>query len=149
MLKLLEETMNNRIIAVFVILIGVSVFVGCNQFFLAVSQRAYGLAVIEDVYGNQIGVEPVSNEVWNTLVKLSHSGEEMWIGGKVETFLTFVPDPNYRWGFRFKSETITVAEITAEGLQSTIRDISENLDYWLDIGYAYVFAKVTEIHYSS
>lgn len=141
--------MNNRIIAVFVILIGVSTFVGWNQLILAASQGTCGLAVIEDVYGNRIGVEPVSIEVWNTLAELSLSGEEMWIGGKVETFLTFAPDPNYMWGFRFKPETIVVAEITAEGLQSTVRDISENLDYWLDIGYAYVFAKVTEIHNSS
>jgi hypothetical protein len=37
-----------------------------------------------------------------------------------------------------------VAEVTAEGLQATIESISDNLDYWLDIGRAYVFAKVTD-----
>ena len=49
-------------------------------------------------------------------------------------------------GFRFKPETVAVAEVTAEGLQATIQYISENLDYWLDLGLAYVDAKVTEIH---
>jgi len=51
-----------------------------------------------------------------------------------------------KWGFRFKPETVAVAEVTAEGLQATIQYISENLDYWLDLGWAYVDAKVTEIH---
>ena len=53
-----------------------------------------------------------------------------------------------RWGFRFDPNNVTVAEFTAEGLQATIRYISENLDYWLD-GWAYVHAKVTEIHSKS
>lgn len=105
--------------------------------------------MIEDIHGNRIAVEPVSDDVWNRLVELNQSGEDLWIGGRVETFLTFRPDPNYQWGFRFNPETIIVAEIMAEGLQSTVRDISENLDYWLGIGHSYVFAKVTEIHYSS
>ncbi len=102
------------------------------------------LAVIEDEEGNRIAVEPLSDEVWSKLVELFHSGEMMWIGGKVEVFINIQPDEYYRWGFRFKPETITVAEVTAEGLQATIQDISENLDYWLDIGQAYVFAKVTD-----
>lgn len=51
-----------------------------------------------------------------------------------------------KWGFRFKPETVTVAEVTAEGLQATIQYVSENLNYWLDLGWAYVDAIVTEIH---
>lgn len=127
----------------------VSAFVGWNQFLAAASNGATRLAVIQDVHGNRIAVEPVSDDVWNKLVELYHSGGEMWIGGSVETFITVRPDPIYRWGFRFKSDTITVAEITAEGLQSTVRDISENLDYWLGIRHSYVFAEVTDIHYAS
>jgi len=44
--------------------------------------------------------------------------------------------------FRFKPETVTVAEVTAGGLQATIQYISENLNYWLDLGWAYVDAIV-------
>jgi hypothetical protein len=141
--------LKNRIGSVCVIVIAVSALVGWNQFLAVASTGANRLAVIEDVHGNRIAVEPVSDDVWNKLVELYHSGEEMWIGGSVETFLTIRPDPNYRWGFRFKSETIIVAEIIAEGLQSTMREISENLDYWLGIGRSYVLATVTDIQYSS
>lgn len=96
-------------------------------------------AVIEDLNGHHIAVEPVSEEVWNQLVGLYQNGTRMWIGGIVEEYRN-------KWGFRFKPETITVAEVTAEGLQATIQYMSENLDYWLDLGWAYVSAKVTEIH---
>jgi len=102
------------------------------------------LAVIEDEKGDRIGVEPVSDEVWSKLVELFHSKEMMWIGGVVEVFIFIRPDPNYPWGFRFKPENITVAEATAEGLQTTIRDISEDVDYWIRLGQAYVFAKVVD-----
>jgi hypothetical protein len=51
-----------------------------------------------------------------------------------------------KWGFRFRPETVAIAEVTAEGLQATIQHIGENLDYWLDLGLAYVDAEVTEIH---
>lgn len=140
--------MNNRVVPAFIIIIAVSSLVGWNHFILAASQGANRLAIIEDVNGDRIGVMPLNDDVWNTLVKLYHSGEAMWIGGKVETFINIRPDPNYRWGFRFKSETIVVAGVTAEGLQSTLKDISQNLDYWLNLGYSYVFAKVTKIQYS-
>jgi hypothetical protein len=141
--------MNNRVVPAFIIIVAVSSLVGWSQFVLAASQGAHRLAIIEDVNGDRIGVEPLSDDVWNPLVALYHSGEAMWIGGKVETFVNIRPDPNYRWGFRFTSETIVVAEVTAEGLQSTLKDISQNLDYWLDLEYGYVFAKVTEIQYSN
>jgi len=96
-------------------------------------------AVIEDLNGHHIAVEPTSNDVWNQLVRLDENGTSMWIGGIVEEY-------GNKWGFRFKPETVAVAEVTAEGLQATIQYISENLDYWLDLGLAYVDAKVTEIH---
>ena len=96
-------------------------------------------AVIEDLNGHHIAVEPASDDVWNQLVRLNGNGTSMWIGGIVEEY-------GNKWGFRFKPETVAVAEVTAEGLQATIQYISENLDYWLDLGLAYVDAKVTEIH---
>ena len=96
-------------------------------------------AVIEDVNGDHIAVEPTRDEVWSRLVGLHRNQTVRWIGGIVEGY-------GNKWGFRFKPENITIAEVTAEGLQATIRYISENLDYWLGIKWAYVSAKVTEIH---
>ena len=98
-------------------------------------------AVIKDVRGDRIAVETVSDEVWSQLVQLKENGSERFVGGIVVEY-------DNRWGFRFDPNNVTVAEFTAEGLQATIRYISENLDYWLD-GWAYVHAKVTEIHSKS
>ncbi|MDH5439436.1 MAG: hypothetical protein OEZ48_00695 [Candidatus Bathyarchaeota archaeon] len=96
-------------------------------------------AVIEDLNGHHVAVEPTSDDVWNQLVRLNENGTSMWIGGVVEEY-------GSKWGFRFKPETVAVAEVTAEGLQATIQYIGENLNYWLDLEWAYVDAKVTEIH---
>jgi len=96
-------------------------------------------AVIEDINGDRMAVEPVRNHIWSELVQLNQNGTRMWVGGIVERY-------NDKWGFRFKPDSVTVAEVTAEGLQATIRDISANIDYWLSLGWAYVSAKVVEIH---
>ncbi len=126
-----------------VVLVAVLAVASWGYFYtLAQGSAANRLAVIEDKDGNQIGVEPIGDEVWSKLVDLFNTGEMMWIGGSIEEFINIQPDKYYRWGFRFKSESVCVAEVTAEGLQATIEYISENLDYWLDIGQAFVFAKV-------
>ena len=95
-------------------------------------------AVIEDVNDDRIVVEPESDMVWEQLVQLYQNKTKRLIGGIVEEY-------DNKWGFRFKPGNVTVAEFTAEGLQATIKYISENLDYWLN-GWAYVSAEVTEIH---
>lgn len=77
--------------------------------------------------------------VWNQLVELHQNKTVMWIGGIVEEY-------DNKWGFRFKPETITIAQFTAERLQATIRFISEDLDYWIGLGWTYILAKVSEIH---
>lgn len=128
-----------------VVLIAVSVTAGWIHFLGAATHELPGMAIIEDTNGDRIAVEPTSGEVWDELIELYHSKGEMWVGGVVEVFIFIRPDPNYPWGFRFKPENITVAEVTAEGLQTTIRDISEDVDYWIRIGRAYVFAKVVDL----
>jgi len=95
-------------------------------------------AVIQDVNGDRMAVEPVSDNVWSELVQLNQNGTRMFVGGVVERY-------GNKWGFRFKPDTVTVAQVTAEGLQATIRHISENIDYWLN-NWAYVSSRVVEIH---
>jgi len=95
-------------------------------------------AVIQDVNRDRMAVEPLSDEVWSQLVQLSQSGTRRFVGGIVERY-------DNKWGFRFRPDTVTVAEFTAEGLQATIRYISENLNNWLN-GWAYISAKVLEVH---
>jgi hypothetical protein len=137
--------MKKKVIALVGIVLVVVVAVSWVHFLGAASDELPGMAIIEDSNGDRIAVEPTSGGVWDELVELYHSEGEMWIGGVVQVFIFIRPDPNYPWGFRFKPENITVAEVTAEGLQTTIRGICEDVDYWISIGQAYVFAKVAEI----
>lgn len=136
--------MKNKITLTFVTLMIISALVWWNSFVDVAASAENRIAIIEDVNGDRIGVEPTSDEVWNRLVELYHTRDKMWIGGVVEVFIFIRHDPNYPWGFHFKPETVIVAEITAEGLQTTIRDIGENIDYWRQLGQAYVFAKVVD-----
>jgi hypothetical protein len=127
------------------VLIAVLATAGWIAFLEVAADELPGMAIIEDTNGDRIAVEPTSGDVWDALVELNQSAGEMWVGGVVEVFLLFRPDPDYPWGFRFNPDSVTVAEGTAEGLQTTIRDISEDVDYWIGIGQAYVFAKVVEL----
>jgi hypothetical protein len=97
--------------------------------------------VIKDSKGDIIAVETTNPAVWNTLVNLKNNQTEMWIGGIVEEY------GNY-WGFRFRPDTIVVAEITIEGAQSNIQGISEDLNYWINVWNkeAYVLSSVIEIN---
>ena len=100
-------------------------------------------AVIKDVNGDHIAVETTSDTVWDQLDQLHENKTERFIGSLVEEY-------NNKWGFRFKPENITIAEVTVEGMQATIRHISEELDYWLELGLiVYTSATVTEIHGST
>lgn len=100
-------------------------------------------AVILDSHGDIIAVETTSNEVWSALANLHKNQSGMWIGGLIEEY-------GNSWGFRFNPDTINVAEITAEGAQTWIADISENTSYWSHTWSkeTYVFARVTEVHTS-
>jgi len=98
-------------------------------------------AVVKDSKGDIISVETTSNEVWNTLSELHQNQTEMWVGGIVETY-------GNKWGFRFKPDTIVVAQVTIEGAQSNIQAISEDLHYWIDTWAkeTYIMARVIETH---
>jgi len=104
----------------------------------AVKHETNRWAVVEDVNGDRMAVEPVDDHVWSEIVQLNQNRTRMFVGGIVERY-------DNKWGFRFKPDSVRLAQVTAEGLQATIRYISENIDYWLN-GWAYVSAKVVEIH---
>lgn len=96
-------------------------------------------AVIEDVNGDRMAVEPTSDSVWSELAQMKQDGTSMWVGGIVERY-------GSSWGFRFRPDTVTVAEVTAEGLQATIEFISSDIWYWENLGWAYVSSRVVEVH---
>ena len=96
-------------------------------------------AVIRDVDGNVLAVETTSEDVWTQLVQLNQNGTRMWVGGEVDRY-------DNKWGFRFKPQTIIIAQFTIEGAQATISFISEDIDYWINFGITYVGSKVVNIH---
>jgi hypothetical protein len=98
-------------------------------------------ALIKDSKGDIMAIETIDPNVWDTLVNLRNNETEMWIGGIVEEY-------DNHWGFRFRPDTIIIAQITIEGAQSNIQGISGDLNYWINIWAkeTYVLAKVIEIH---
>jgi len=97
-------------------------------------------AVIKDSHGDRIAIETTSDQIWNQLVELYQNQSDRWIG-------SFVEEYDNKWGFRFKPENITIAEVTVEAAQATIKMISEDLNYWIGLDWiVYVLATVTEIH---
>ena len=96
-------------------------------------------AVIQDIEGSILAIETTKNRVWDQLVQLHQNGTEMWIGGVVERY-------DNKWGFRFNPETIIIAQFTIEGAQTTIRFLSEDIEYWINFGIAYIGSTVREIN---
>jgi FPC/CPF motif-containing protein YcgG len=96
-------------------------------------------AVIQDVDGSMIAIETTDEALWNQLVQLQKNGTEMWIGGVVERY-------DNKWGFHFNPDTIIIAQFTIEGAQTTIHFLSEDIEYWINFGFAYIGSKVIEIH---
>jgi len=121
-----------------IVVLGAAIWASYFDSLNAVKHETNRWAVIEDVNGDRMAVEPVSDHVWAELVQLNQNRTRMWIGGIVERY-------NNKWGFRFKPDSVTVAQVTAEGLQATIEYIRTHLDEWLD-GSAYVSSKVVEVH---
>jgi hypothetical protein len=126
-----------------IMIIGISLWVywGSVEFLDKTKHDTNTWAVIEDTKGDVIAVETAEPSVWDNLVNLRNNQTEMWIGGIVEEY------GNY-WGFRFRPDTIVIAEITIEGAQSNIQGISGDLNYWINTWAreAYVLSKVIEIH---
>ncbi len=96
-------------------------------------------AVIEDVNGDMMAVETTSDGVWSDLSRMNQDGTQLWVGGVVESY-------GSSWGFRFRPDTVLVAEVTAEGLQATIAFISSDIGYWQGLGYAYISARVIAVN---
>jgi hypothetical protein len=61
-----------------------------------------------------------------------------WVGSKL------LRDSQSVLGFKFDPESVVVADFTAEALQTWLLDISGRLEYWLDVGFAYVWAEVLD-----
>ena len=99
------------------------------------------MSIVTDSKSDIIAVETSDVTVWDTFKALRLNQTEMWIGGFIVEYDNF-------WGFRFRPDSIIVAEITIEGAQSNIGGISGDLNYWINVWskQAYVLATVSELH---
>ena len=129
-----------RILVVIIILVVMSVVIWNHlDYSSATKHDTNRWAVIRDVEGSMLAIETVDNAVWDKFVQLHQNGSEMWIGGVVERY-------DNKWGFRFKPDTIIIAQFTIEGAQTTIRFLSEDIEYWMNFGITYIGSTVIEIH---
>ena len=104
-----------RILVVIIILVVMSVVIWNHlDYSSATKHDTNRWAVIRDVEGSMLAIETVDNAVWDKFVQLHQNGSEMWIGGVVERY-------DNKWGFRFKPDTIIIAQFTIEGAQTMIR----------------------------
>jgi len=131
------------ILIVVIAVVGYSVWTYVNQldYLAKTAHETTRWAVIRDSRGNIIAIEPTENEVWSVLRSLLQNQTAMWIGGIVENY-------DNHWEFRFKPDTIVVAQFTVEGGQSNIQGISEDLNYWTTTWAkeTYVLARVAEMY---
>jgi hypothetical protein len=98
-----------------------------------------GEFLVEDPSGDRMIVEAVEPGTIDILTRLHDTGESKWIGGLIETF-------DNQFGFRFKPDTIVVANFTAEGLQVVYYEaIRDNLTYWQGLGHVYIKGRVVRV----
>jgi hypothetical protein len=117
---------------VFLVTIAFLLIIVCWLFY---QPQPLNWCVIQDVNGDTLRIGVASNETWQRLLDMRASGLRKWVGGKLV-------NANNEWGFTFDPDTIVVADVTVEALQTTLRLIKQNRDYWFAIGTCYVSAIV-------
>ena len=74
-----------------------------------------------------IGID--NKEDYQNLKGENPPGSELWIGGAV------VKEPELDHSFYFDPATITWGKITVEGMQTTIQQIKDNIEYFENNGF--------------
>ncbi|MCJ7424727.1 hypothetical protein MUP01_10745 [Candidatus Bathyarchaeota archaeon] len=94
--------------------------------------------LIRDSHGTTIRLYVWDEGVWQKLQTMKQQNLHKWVGSKL------LRDSQSVLGFKFDPENVVVADFTAEALQTWLLDISNRLEYWLDVGFAYVWAEVLD-----
>jgi hypothetical protein len=97
--------------------------------------------VVED--GNRdrmsIKVSSSNQEAFDALTEMAKTGERKWIGGEIQSFKN-----NY--GFRFKSDSVVVAETTpVESQASQYEAVQKAFDRWKELEPVYISGRVVSI----
>jgi len=126
--------MRGRLVSV-VVVIAVAL---AGVFLLSRPSLGPGEFLVEDSSGDRmvIQVDLSRDDAIRALTEMCEAGRPRWVGGKLEVFAN-------KFGFRFKPDTVVVAEFTAEGLQaSKYRTIQADFDYWRGLGTVYILGRV-------
>jgi hypothetical protein len=94
--------------------------------------------VIRDSHWTTIRLYVEDEAVWQKLLAMKQQNLHKWVGSKL------LRDSQSALGFKFDPENVVVADFTAETFQTWLLDISNRLEYWLDVGFAYVWAEVSD-----
>ncbi len=98
------------------------------------------LVFLEDPAGDVFIVSTDDQEKLAQFQKMLTEDLQLWVGGKLKR------KDNPPWRFNFDASTITISEVTAEGLQAVyLKTLEDELDYWIELGYVYIFARVIGI----
>ena len=127
-----------------VLLISVIVVVITSYLVLSNNSILFGEArefLVEDSDGGVMIIEvtPNKQEVIKILANMVDSGDEKWVGGELERVRN-------RYSYRFKPETIVVADVIADGLQaSKYITIQKDFDYWQSLKTVYIKGNVIKV----
>ncbi len=86
--------------------------------------------VLIENYSEEMLIGTNSDSLGQVMRNIVGKAKKYWIGGGV------VEDSSYRHGFYFDPNTIVIAEITAEGMQTTIQQIEQNPSYYSENGFS-------------
>jgi len=127
-----------------VLLISVIVVVFTSYLVLSNNSILFGESrefLVEDSDGGVMIIEvtPNKQEVIKILANMADSGDEKLVGGELERVRN-------RYSYRFKPETIVVADVIADGLQaSKYITIQKDFDYWQSLKTVYIKGNVIKV----
>ena len=132
--------MDSRNIAI-QLLIGVILVAALLWYISTRTALGEGEFLVEDPRGDRmvVLVDAERNETIDALMEMHRTRKPKWVGGRIEIY-------DNEFGFRFKPETVIVAQYTAEGLQAVYYHvIQEDFDYWQGLGFVYIEGRVRRV----
>ncbi len=124
-----------RVLRIGAVLSLAAAVIGLSWYYLADLTPPREGFLVDDPDGGlaEILVDPSRQEAIDALIEMHGTGEAKWVGGEVESF-------ENEFGFRFKPDTIVVADFTAEGAQAVFyRTIQDDFAYWQAFGVVYIW----------
>ncbi len=130
-----------RVLWIATVLAVAAAVVGLSLYYLPGLSPAGEGFLVDDPNGGrmEILVDPSRQEARDALMEMHATGAALWVGGEIESF-------DNAFGFRFKPDTIVVADFTVEGAQAVFyRTIQDDFAYWQAFGFVYIEGTVAAL----